>query len=106
MGEIQNQTVHCLANQFRRTEIERVGGKAFACRVFKLEQLINLLDEEKARDLAYKMLHNCQQPELKGYILTWFDGMGYGQYTLNQILANIGERQAGSNNLELLALWD
>ena len=106
MSEFQDESVHCLANRFRQSEIERVGGKAFACRVYKLEQFINLLDEEKARDMAFKMLHSCQQPELKGYILTWFDGMGFGDYTYKQIVENIGERPLAGNSLELITLWD
>lgn len=105
MEEIQGQDVHCLANHFRQLEIERVGGREFACRVYKLEQFIDLLDEEKARDLAYKMLNNTCQPELKGYLLTWFDGMGFGSYSLAQIVANIGERAVSSESVELLALW-
>ena len=105
MEEIQEQNVHCLANQFRQREVERVGGREFACRVFKLEQFVDLLGEEEARDLAYKMLHNTCQPEFKGYLLTWFDGMGFGSYSLAQIMANIGERAVSSESVELLALW-
>ena len=105
MEEIQGQNVHCLANRFRQHEIERVGGREFACRVYKLERFIDLLDEEKARDLAYKMLHNTCRPELKGYLLTWFDGMGFGSYSLAQIVANIGERAVSSESVEQLALW-
>jgi hypothetical protein len=106
MLEVKDQTIHCLANQFRQSEIQRVGGREFACRVIKLEQLLNILCEDKARDMAFKIFNNRQQPELEGYLLTWFDGMGFGQYTYNQVLANIGDRTASCNNLELVPLWD
>ena len=103
MGEFQHQTVQCLANQFRQNEVERIGGRAFACRVYKLEKFIDLLDEERARDLAFKMLG---QAELRGYILTWFDGSGYGQYTYRQVVDNIGERCLENSLLEPAAIWD
>lgn len=103
--ELQAQEVHWLSNRFRQTEIERVGGREFACRVFKLEKFIDLLDEEKARDLAYKMLHSTCHPEMMGYFLVWLDGMGFGAYTLGQVLANIGERPVSAESVEMLALW-
>ena len=103
MGEFQHQTVQCLANQFRHNETERIGGRAFACRVYKLERFIDLLDEEKARDLAFKML---RQPDLTGYILTWFDGSGFGGYTYQQVADNIGERCLANSSLEPAAIWD
>lgn len=103
--ELHAQEVHCLSNLFREAEIEHVGGREFACRVYKLEQFIDTLDEEKARDLAYKMLHNTCHPELTGYFLVWLDGMGFGSYTLAQVVANIGERPVSAESVELLALW-
>jgi hypothetical protein len=103
--ELHTQEVHCLSNRFRLSEIGRVGGREFACRVYKLEQFINLLDEEKARDLAYKMLRSTCHPELLGYFLVWLDGMGFGMYTLGQVIANIGERPISAESVEMLALW-
>lgn len=105
MTDEEKESIHDLANQFRQREKARIGGREFACRVSKLERHIDSLDEEKARDLAYKILHNPAQPELKGYLLTWFDGMGFGSYTLGQVLANIGEREVSAESIELLALW-
>jgi hypothetical protein len=102
----KEQTVHWLANQFRQTEIQRVGGREFACRVYKLEQFIDLLNEDQARDLAFKIFHSRLQPELTGYLLTWFDGMGFGQYSYKQVLENIGDRQATCLELEPFALWN
>jgi hypothetical protein len=102
----KEQTIHCLANQFRQTEIQRVGGREFACRVYKLEQFIDLLSEDKARDLAFKIFHSRLQPELAGYLLTWFDGMGFGQYTYKQVIENIGDRQATCLEPERITLWD
>lgn len=100
------QTIHCLANQFRQTEIQRVGGREFACRVYKLEQFINPLSEEQARDLAFQIFHSRLQPELVGYLLTWFDGMGFGEFTCGQVLENIGDRAATCSHSELITLWD
>ena len=105
MEEMPKESVHCLANRFRQSEVERVGGREFACRVYKLEQFIDRLDEEKARDLAYKMLHNRCQPELKGYLAVWFDSMGFGSYSLAQIEASLGERIVSPESIEQLALW-
>ena len=103
MGDYQHQTVQCLANRFRQSEVERIGGRAYACRIYKLEKFIDLLDEEKARDLAYKMLG---QPEFTGYILAWFDGSGYGQYTYKQVADNLGERCLANSTLEPAAIWN
>jgi GGDEF domain-containing protein len=105
MVEFNEQTVHCLANSFRQTEIQRVGGKEFALRILKLDRTINALCEEEARNLAFKMLHNQSQPERKGYLLAWFDGMGYGGYTYYQVVENIGVREYCLDEVELLALW-
>ncbi len=85
----EQSTIHCLAIQFRQTEILRVGGRQFACRTLKLEQVIDTLSEQQARNLAYTIFHHQVEDELKGYLLAWFDGMGYGEYTYSQVLKNI-----------------
>ncbi len=88
--EVKEAPIQALAGEFRRSELKRIGGKEFACRLLRFEHFFYPLNEAVAQKLAFNLLNLGQNALLKGYMLLWFDGMGFGEYTCSQVLKSIG----------------